>query len=86
MEAKLKSINQIKLLRAEEALEQIFDDIDSLAVKCELFKWFAFGTIGKGKEQHTLTTEELGDFMDKLPDLDLSLYTYHKEIQKGADK
>ncbi|WP_419699463.1 hypothetical protein [Mucilaginibacter sp. NFX135] len=86
MDAKLKSINRIQLLSAEEALERIFAGIDSPAVKCELFKWFAFGTTGRGKELHTLTPEELGDFMDKLPDLALALYNYHKEMQKGADK
>ncbi|MDN5286587.1 MAG: hypothetical protein JWR38_2861 [Mucilaginibacter sp.] len=86
MEAKLRSINQLRLLSAEEAIERIFDGIDSPALKAELFKWFAFGTTGKGKELHTLSTEELGDLMDKLPDLVLALYTYQKEIQKGADK
>jgi hypothetical protein len=86
MEASIKSINQINLLSAEEAIERIFAGIDSPALKAELFKWFAFGTTGKGKELHTLSTEELGELMDKLPDLVLALYAYHQEIQKGADK
>jgi hypothetical protein len=86
MDAKLKSINHIRLLSAEEALERLFDGIDSPALKDELFKWFAFGTTGKGKTLHNLTPEELGDFMDKLPDLVLALYNFQKEIQKGGDK
>jgi hypothetical protein len=86
MDAKLKSINRINLLSAEEALERIFDGIDSPALKAELFKWLTFGTTGNGRKLHTLTPEELGDLMDKLPDLVLALYAYQKEIQKGADK
>jgi len=86
MDAKLTSINHIQLLTAEEALERIFDGIDSPALKSELFKWFAFGVTGKGKSLHTLTPEELGDFMDKLPDLVLALYNFQMEIQKGGDK
>lgn len=86
MDAKITSINQIKLLSAEEALERIFAAIDSPALKEELFKWFAFGITGKGKQLHTLTAEELGDLMDILPDLVLALYNYQKEIQEGGDK
>lgn len=86
MDAKLRSINRIKLLSAEEAIERTFDGIDSPALKAELFKWFVFGTTGKGKELHRLSAEELGELMDKLPDLVLALYAYHQEIQKGADK
>ena len=86
MDAKLTSINQIQLLSAEEALERIFTAIDSPALKDELFKWFAFGVTGKGKELHTLTAEELGELMDVLPNLVLALYNYQKEIRKGGDK
>jgi hypothetical protein len=86
MDAKLKSINQIKLLTATEALERLFDSIESPLVKSEVFKWFAFGMNGKGKTLQTLTPEQLGELMDKLPDLVLALYNYQKEIQKGGDK
>ncbi len=86
MDAKLRSINQLRLLSAEEAIERIFDGIASPALKGELFKWFAFGTTGKGRELHRLTPEELGELMDKLPNLVLAMYAYHQEIQKGADK
>jgi hypothetical protein len=86
MDAKITSINQIQLLSAEEALERIFAAIDSPALKDELFKWFAFGITGKGKQLHTLTAEELGELMDILPDLVLALYNYQKETRKGGDK
>ena len=86
MEASIKSFNQRKHLSAEEALELIFSGIDSPTVKCELFKWFAFGLTGKGKTLSGLSPEELGILMDKIPDLILALYAYHLEIQKGADK
>ena len=86
MDAKLKSINHFRLLKPEDALEQIFAAIDSPALKDELFKWFALGITGKGKELHSLTPEELGELMDKLPELVLALYNFQKEIQKGGDK
>lgn len=86
MEASIKPINQIPLLCAEQALERIFAAIDSPTVKGELFKWFAFGLTGKGKTLSDLNTEELGILMDKFFNLIPALYTYHLEIQKGADK
>jgi hypothetical protein len=86
MDAKITSINHIQLLTAAEALERIFDGIESPLVKSEVFKWFAFGMNGKGKTLSTLTAEQLGELMDILPDLVLALYNYQKEIQKGGDK
>ncbi|QEM12370.1 hypothetical protein [Mucilaginibacter rubeus] len=86
MNAKLKTINRMTLLTAEEAMKRIFAMVDSPALKAQLSKWQDFGLSEAAGDLHTLSAEELGDFMDRLPDLVLALYAYQKEIQKGGDK
>jgi hypothetical protein len=83
MGAKITSVNQVKLLTAQEAIERIFAGIESPEVKHELSKWHA---LGEAIKLHHLTPEQLADLMDRLPDLVLALYSYQMEIQKGADK
>ena len=86
MEAKIKSINSVKLITPEEALEAILRSINSAEVRAELLKWLAFGADAKNNTLTSLSTEQLTIFMDKLPDLILVLYTHQKELQKGGDR
>jgi len=86
MEAKIKSINSVKLITPGEAMDAILRSVDSELVKAELQRWLNFGsTLADGKLD-TFTTEELILFMDKLPDLILALYTRQQEEKKGADR
>ncbi|QQL49894.1 hypothetical protein [Mucilaginibacter ginkgonis] len=87
MEAETTTLfNRIKLLSAEGALERLFETTDDAVLKAELEKWFFFGLTGNGKSLSTLNSVQLAELMDKIPDLVLALYTFHQEIQKGADK
>lgn len=86
MEATVKSINRIKLLTSEEALELLYAGIESSVIKEELSKWFSFGLKDNDIRLSALTTEQLAIFLDKIPDLLLILYNKIPEIQKGADK
>ncbi|MHB8208613.1 hypothetical protein [Mucilaginibacter sp.] len=86
MEAKIKSINSVKLISPEEALEAMLRTVNSGEVRAELLKWLDFGADPKNTTLSSLSTEQLILFMDKLPDLILVLYTRQKELQKGGDR
>lgn len=77
MDSNIKSLNAIKLLDAEEAIERILSGLQSQKLKMELKKWYSFGLSKEGQGLIDLSSEELGSFMDKLSDITLVLYNYH---------
>ncbi len=82
--AKVETINSVKLLTADQALENLWLSINDAAVATELRKWLSHGLTGSASTLQQLTPEQLTLFLDKLPDLLLALYCQQQqEDQKG---
>jgi hypothetical protein len=86
MEAKIKSINSVKLITSGEAMDAILRTTDSAEVRAELQRWLDSGARIKDSKLPFFSTEELVLFTDKLPDLILALYVRQQEEKKGADR
>ncbi len=83
--AKIKTINSVKLLTAEQALEKIFQSVNSAEVKAELVLWLQFGHTSSASQLRNLSPEQLTLFLDKITDLLLTLYCLQQQQdQKGG--
>lgn len=81
--AKIKTINSVKLLTAEQALEKLLHSVTSPEVKIELERWLQFGHTSSNSQLRNLTPEQLTLFLDKITDLLLTLYCIQQQGQKG---
>jgi|GEM_PF-2667829 len=81
--AKIETINSVKLLTAEQAMEKLLHSVSSPEVKAELELWLQFGHTSSDSQLRNLTPEQLTLFLDKITDLLLVLYCLQQEDQKG---
>jgi hypothetical protein len=81
--AKVETINSVKLLSADQALEKLWLSVNDADVATELHKWLDYDLTGSASTLRQLTPEQLTLFLDKLPDLLLAIYCQQQEDQKG---